>query len=136
MAELDKNKQADVSIFMFMRINGQSARPFLTEGALPGMGAQKMSELTFYNSAASEQMRKVVSAQMAHMMIVYINTYYTQLREKKYENKTVSELVSLFTEVMSNSGKSISDLAKFTDEVFRYNNEGSAAVPVSSMVGA
>lgn len=136
MAELDKNKQADVSVFMFMRINGQSARPFLTEGAVPGMGSQKMSDLTYYNSAASEKMRKVVTAQMAHMMIVYINTYYTQVREKKYENKTVPELVNVFTVVMSNSEKSVSDLAKFTDEVFRYKNEGSAAVPVAVMVGA
>ena len=81
MAELDKSVQAHVSVFMFLGINGQSIRPFVTTGEQPGMGPQKMRDLTFFNGAGSLEMLKAVAAQMAHMLILHVNTYYTQQRE-------------------------------------------------------
>lgn len=133
MAELDKAKQADVSVFMFMRVNGQSTRPMVTQGEQPGMGAQKMQDLTYFNSAGSQDMLKAVAAQIAHMLVVYINTYYTQQREAGFENKTIPEVVGIFAGVLVNPGKAVADLAATVDKVFRYKNEGSAAVPVAAM---
>lgn len=133
MAELDRSKQADVSAFMFMRVNGQSIRPFVSADGLPGMGLQKMSDLTYFNSAGSQDMLKAVAAQIAHMLMVYINTYYTQQRESSFENKTVPEIVRAFTALLVDPGKTVHDLAATVDKVFRYKNEGSAAVPVVAM---
>jgi hypothetical protein len=133
MVELEKSIQAHVGVFMFMRINGQSTRPFVSEANIPGMGLQKMLDLTYYNSASSQDMLKAVAAQMAHMLIVYINTYYTQQREPDYENKTVPDLVSIFAAVLVDMDKTVYDLALITDKVFRFKNEGSAAVPVATM---
>ncbi len=134
MAELDKSTQAHVSAFMFLSINGQSIRPFVSTADLPGMGLQKMRDLTFFNSAGSQDMLKAVAAQMAHMLIVHVNTYYTQQRETGHENKTVPELVGLFTAVLMDPAKSVHDLAQLVDKVFRFKNEGSASVPVAAMV--
>lgn len=134
MAELDKSKQAHVSVFMFMRVNGQSIRPFVSADGDPGMGLQKMSDLTYFNSAGSQDMLKAVAAQMAHMLIVYINTYYTQQRELAFESKTVPELVGVFTGALVDPGKSVHELALSVDKVFRYKNEASASVPVATMV--
>lgn len=136
MAELEKSRQAHVSVFMFMRVNGQSTRPFVSDGNDPGMGSQKMSDLTYFNSAGSQDMLKAVAAMMAHMLIVHINTYYTQQREQGYENKTMPELVGVFTGVMVDPGKTVLDLALTVDQVFRYKNEGSAAVPVAAMAAS
>ncbi len=133
MAELDRSRQADVSAFMFMRVNGQSIRPFVSAGDQPGMGLQKMSDLTYFNSAGSQDMLKAVAAQIAHMLMVYINTYYTQQRESSFENKTVPEIVRVLTAVLVDPGKTVHDLAATLDKVFRYKNEGSAAVPVVAM---
>jgi hypothetical protein len=133
MAELEKTNLAQVSIFMFLRVNGQSTRPFITETDIPGMGAQKMRDLTYYNSAASQDMLKALAAQIAHMLIVYINTYYTQQREPNYENKSISDLVGIFAAVLIDMNKTVYDLAQTTDKVFRFKNEGSAAVPVATV---
>lgn len=135
MAELEKSKQAHVSIFMFMHINGQSTRPFVSDANSPGMGSQKMRDLTYYNSAASQDMLKAVAAQMAHMLIVYINTYYTQQRESDYEDSTVPELVCKLAAALVDPDKTVYGLAETTDAMFRYKNEGSAAVPVAAMAG-
>ncbi|MEQ1658983.1 MAG: hypothetical protein ABL896_09430, partial [Hylemonella sp.] len=62
-----------------------------------------------------------------------INTYYTQQRESGFENKTVPEIVRTFTAVLVDPGKTVHDLAATVDKVFRYKNEGSAAVPVVAM---
>jgi hypothetical protein len=133
MAELDRSKQADVSAFMFMRVNGQSIRPFVSTDASPGMGTQKMSDLTYFNSAGSQDMLKAVAGQIAHMLMVYINTYYTQQRESAFEDKTVPQIVRIFADVLVDPGKTVHDLAATVDKVFRYKNEGSAAVPVATM---
>lgn len=133
MAELDKSKQADVSVFMFMSINGQSTRPFVSANGTPGMGLQKLADLTYFNNAGSQDMLKAVAAQIAHMLIVYIKTYYTQQREAAFENKTVPEMVGIFAAVLVDPGRSVDDLAVSVDKVFRYKNEGSAAVPVATM---
>ena len=134
MAELDKSVQAHVCVFMFLGINGQSIRPFVSTGEQPGMGPQKMRDLTFFNGAGSLEMLKAVAAQMVHMLILHVHTYYTQQREAGHENKTVPELVGLFTPVLMDPAKTVHDLAQAVDKVFRFKNEGTAAVPVAAMV--
>jgi len=41
--------------------------------------------------------------------------------------------VGIFAGVLVNPGKAVADLAATVDKVFRYKNEGSAAVPVATM---
>lgn len=130
MADLQKSNAAHVSVFMFLRTNGQSVRDFDGDG---GMGPQKMRDLTFFNGAGSTDMLKAVAAQIAHMQIVYITRYYTQQRERAFEDKTLEQLILTISAVLINPAKTVFDLATVVDQMFRFNNEGSAAVPVADI---
>jgi hypothetical protein len=133
MADLDKSKQAHVAVFMFLYINNQSIRPFASTADTKGMGDQKVSELTFYNAASSADMLKTLATQIAHMLIVYINQYYTHQREKDYADKPVSDLVAKLATLLATPDKTVSDLADAVDEIFRFENESTSSVPVAAM---
>ena len=133
MAELRDSNQADVSVFMFLSTNGQSIRPFSSSNGVKGMGPQPMQELVYFNSAATKDMLKQNAALMAHMLIAFINTYYTQQREKAYEKKTVPDLVAELVAIMIVPDKTVSDLANKADDIFRYASEETAAVPLADV---
>lgn len=132
MPELKKDNQAHVSAFMFLRINGQSIRPMVTEGGIPGMGPQKMSDLTFFNSAASEAVLKTNAALIAHMYLVFIDSYYTRQREKDFEDMTTPELIAELVTLMVKPAKTVHDLAEAADTIFRFKNEASASVALAA----
>jgi hypothetical protein len=134
MPELKKTNQAHVSAFMFLRINGQSARPFASQGAgEPGMGLQRMRDLAFFNSAASQDLLKTSAALIAHMLAVFVTSYYTQQREKDYENLTTEELVAELVSLMIQPDKTVHDLAEKIDRMWRFASEASAAVPLAAL---
>jgi hypothetical protein len=132
MPELKRDKQAHVSAFMFLRINGQSSRPMVTEPAGPGIGLQAMSDLTFFNSAASEDILKTNAGLIAHMYLVTIDSYYTRQREKAYEDMDTPGLIAELVTLMVKPSKTVYDLAELVDEIFRFKNEGSASVPLAA----
>jgi hypothetical protein len=133
MADLQKGNPAHVSVFMFLRVNGQSIRDF--DGP-NGMGPQKVRDLTYFNGAGSQDMLKAVAAQIAHMQIVYIATYFTQQRERAFEDKTLEQLILTLSALLINPAKTVLELAVLVDQIFRFKNEASAAVPVADMTAA
>lgn len=135
MPELKKDNQAHVSAFMFLRINGQSTRPMVSDpgdAALRGMGLQAFSDLTYFNSAASPEILKTNAALIAHMYLVFIDSYYTRQREAAYENLTTPELIAELVTLMIKPSRTVHDLAQKADEIFRFKSEASAAVPLAA----
>lgn len=131
--ELDPSNNAHASVFMFLRMNSQSTRELESEGEVEGMGPQKLEELVYFNNAASQATLKANAAVMAHLLYVFVTTYYTQQREKKYANQSVPDVVTGMTALMIQGTKTVFDLAEKLDEIFVYKNENSAAVPAAAI---
>lgn len=132
MPELKKDNQAHVSAFMFLRINGQSTRPMVSGSGEAGMGLQAFSDLIYFNSAASPDILKTNAALIAHMYLVFIDSYYTRQREAGYENTTTPELIAELVTLMIKPAKTVHDLAQKADQIFRFKSEASAAVPLAA----
>jgi len=135
MPELKKDNQAHVSAFMFLRINGQSTRPMVSDpndAAVRGMGLQAFSDLTYFNSAASPDVLKTNAALIAHMYLVFIDSYYTRQREPAFENTTTPGLIAELVTLMIKPAKTVHDLAQKADAIFRFKSEASAAVPLAA----
>ena len=133
MAELSTTNPAHVSVFMFLSINGQSTRPLAAAGATPGMGTQAMKDLTFFNGAASADMRAANAAVIAHMLIVFIHTYYTQQREKAFDETSTWEIVAKIAALLVTPAKTVHDLATLADSIYRFSSEATAAVPLGEV---
>lgn len=131
--ELQKANMAHVSVFMFLRLNSQSIRAFATENNVQGMGPQPFKELVYFNNAASQDVLKANAAVIAHLLVVFVATYYTQQREKSYEGKSVPDVVSELTALMVQPDKAVFDLATKIDAIYRFKSEASAAVPVAEI---
>ena len=132
--DLDDKNLAHVSVFLFLRMNAQSIREFDSKPSNPGMGPQQLKELVYFNNAASQDVLKANAAVMAHLLCVFVTTYYTQQREKAYEKKSVPQIVAELTGLMIQPDKVVFDLATKVDGIFRFKSEGSAAVPLSEIV--
>ena len=132
MPELKKDNQAHVSAFMFLRINGQSTRPMASDSNQAGMGLQVFSDLVYFNSAASPDILKTNAALVAHMYLVFIDSYYTRQREAGYENMTTPELIAELVTLMIKPARTVHDLAQKADQIFRFKSEASAAVPLAA----
>jgi len=132
MPELKKDNQAHVSAFMFLRINGQSTRPMVSDANQAGMGLQVFSDLVYFNSAASPDILKTNAALVAHMYLVFIDSYYTRQREAGYENMTTPELIAELVTLMIKPARTVHDLAQKADQIFRFKSEASAAVPLAA----
>lgn len=135
MSQLEKSNQAHASVFMFLTINGQTFRTFIGENGKPGVGEQQLADLTYFNSAATQGMLKNNAALIAHLLIEFINKYYTQQREKDFADKSNFDLAGVFLDVMVKSEKTVFDLATLADSIFNYGNEKSAAVPLVELIG-
>lgn len=76
-------------------------------------GIKKMSDLTFWNKAASSEMRKI----MATTLSIQIDNIFTMVRGAKYESGRTKEMaIADILDLLQKEDKTVADLAKTNDK--------------------
>ncbi len=114
MAIWSRNNRACTTTWITLRVLDQNDRVFKDSGVV------KMSELTFWNQAASTEMRKLQASTLANQM----DNMFRHIRGAQYEEgvtreKAVADMVNTLT----TENRNIADLAAVNDANYLFWGE-------------
>ncbi len=117
MANWTKNNRACTTTWTTLRVLDQNKRVFKDSGPV------KMSELTFWNAAASSDLRKLQATTIANQM----DNVFRDIRKANFEaGVTKEEAVAAIIDTLTVADKTISDLAAAIDAKYLFWEEGNA----------
>jgi hypothetical protein len=115
--EWSPNNRACTATWMALRMLDQSVRPFRSSGAV------RMRQLTYFNAAASDDMRRFLAGTLAKQL----DNFFRQIDGARFEDGTdpVAALSDL-TEAVLAAEQSMADLAMVVDHDYRFWEEDQA----------
>jgi hypothetical protein len=114
MLEWSKNNRACTTTWTTLRVLDQNGRTFDKSGPV------KMEQLTFWNKAASAQMRKL----QAQTLSTQIDNVFRLIRGAKYESGvTRAQAIAGMVATMTDAEKTIADLAEVNDASYQFWGE-------------
>ena len=113
--EWSPNNRACTATWMALRMLDQSVRPF------PSSGAVRMEQLTFFNAAASEEMRRFQAGTIAKQL----DNFFRQIDGAKFEQgiSGVDALADM-TNALLTAEQTMAGLAGVVDDDYRFWEEG------------
>lgn len=114
MCTWNKNNRACTTTWTTLRVLDQNKKVFKDSGEV------KMPELTFWNPAASAEMRKLQAASLANQ----IDNVFIMIRKAKYEeNITKEKAITGITNALINEENTICNLAEIVDADYLFWGE-------------
>jgi len=115
--EWSPNNRACTATWMALRMLDQSVRPFRPSGAV------RMRQLTYFNAAASDDMRRFLAGTLAKQL----DNFFRQIDGARFEDGTdpVAALSDL-SEALLAAEQSMADLAMVVDQDYRFWEEDEA----------
>ncbi|MBN2226973.1 MAG: hypothetical protein JW763_06380 [candidate division Zixibacteria bacterium] len=114
MAEWSKNNAACLTTWITLRVLEQSFKVFNDSAAIT------MKELAYWNTAASDDMRKIQATTLAHQL----DNIFIKIRCARYEEgKTAEQAVSDTVTVLIDADKTMNDLAAVIDANYLFLRE-------------
>jgi hypothetical protein len=115
MADWTKNNRACTTTWTTLRVLDQNDKVFNDSGNV------KMSGLTFWNAAASADMRKLQATTLATQM----DNTFRMIRKANFEAGVTKEAaIAAMIDILTTEDKTISDLAAAIDEKYLFWEEG------------
>jgi len=114
MAEWKRNNLACVTTWVTLRVLEQSSEVFNNSADV------KMKDLTYWNTAASADMRKIQATTLAHQ----IDNIFMEMRGAIYEEgKEKEQIIGDILVVLTDAGKTMRDLAAVADANYLFWGE-------------
>jgi hypothetical protein len=115
--EWSPNNRACTATWMALRMLDQSVRPFRPSGAV------RMRQLTYFNAAASDDMRRFLAGTLAKQL----DNFFRQIDGARFEDGTdpVAALSDLSGALLA-AEQSMADLAMVVDQDYRFWEEDEA----------
>jgi hypothetical protein len=112
------NNRAHTTTWAVLRLLHQGLGPFGDSGTVP------MSELFFWNSAASPQMREVQARSLSAQMDNLFRAFYGAAYETGQDAGTAAQAI---VGIMVQSDRTVMDLADANDSIYRFWKEAEHA---------
>lgn len=118
MANWSANNLACTTTWTTLFVLDQNTEVFADSGDIP------MTELTFFNSVASAEMRRQSAESLASMM----DNIFRVLRGARYEEGADHDsAIDDMVDVLTDPAKTIADLAERNDDNYRFRGEDAIA---------